>query len=243
MRAFCQGTTFETFYEPLTNSRGEIDYCYGEDKSCATDYECSLPGPRHGHASTSFILGGASNVLLLFGGETTDLPVTGNADATLSREVFAGYFSLRGVVFTRFLTQDAWGELCEPGVASDTCPAERRDAAVSVLDNVGSNNGKLLVFGGMTSTGKSSPMWTYLNRFTSSELVSLDDLWYLDLNSLDEDCVKDAICWDTDILVWKKIDVPGQSPTTRWGAGMLLDSANNLYVTVRDHPPICMQLQ
>jgi len=232
MRALCQGNTVDNWDSPelqWVSGTWEIKYCFGDDNSCGSNYDCALPGPRHGHKATSFLLGGSSNILLLFGGETTDL--VANSEAWLSREIHAGFFNLDGVIFTKVPVADMYGDLCVDWDSCDwsLCPCERRDASVAVMSNVGSNSGKLLVFGGLSTEGITSPALKFLNRESSSELVALNDLWYIDLNPLTEDCLREGYC--DERLQWVKIDVPGQAPAGRWGAGMVLDASDNLYVT------------
>jgi len=107
----------------------------------------------------------------------------------------------------------------------------RRDAAVAVLDNKGSSNGYLLMFGGLTGSGTSypSPLMSYLRRSRQQSVTALNDLWYLDLSGLSQDCLMKGVCGT--VLPWKLIEVPGTRPTPRWGAGMSLDSFATLFVT------------
>ena len=228
MRGICQGT--QNLEAPEFNDRDEIVYCYagqGPDQCSAPDYECGLPGPRQGHKATTFIMDGSSTILLMFGGESTGFKAK---SSEFSRELHAGYFNLDGVVFTHIQVQgqDEYGYPL--GECTDaTCPTARRDAAVAVRDNIGNSNGKLLVFGGMSgSAGASTSM--LLTRFLLASLIPLDDLWYIDLDPLYEDCLKEAF-W-CERLTWVKVDVPGKTPSPRWGAGMVLDTSDNLYIMV-----------
>jgi hypothetical protein len=236
MRGICQGlvelvvgnSIFVT-NEHEVNSRGETVFCYADADYCSEDFACSLPGPRHGHATTSFLLEGSSTILLHFGGETTDLY---DELPMLSRDLYMGYFSLTGVVFTKAAVQDIYGDLCVDFEQCEfsLCPCERRDAAIAVIDNSGSNNGRLLMFGGMSASySSSSPLLQYLERSTSSDIVSMDDLWYLDLEPVTQSCAQDGVC---ELLTWVKVDVPGQKPPGRWGAGLVADAFDNLFIMV-----------
>jgi len=99
-----------------------------------------------------------------------------------------------------------------------------------MMGNDGSSNGKLLMYGGLAAgpTMTTSVGRAYLEGATQSDLVALTDLWYLDLSSLTVACVSgDEVC---ALLRWIMIDVPGTKPVGRWGAGMVLDPADNLYI-------------
>jgi hypothetical protein len=53
---------------------------------------------------------------------------------------------------------------------------------------------------------------------------------YLDLSLLTLECARTAVC--STLLPWIQVDVPGGSsrPMQRWGAGLVLDTQDNLYV-------------
>ena len=68
----------------------------------------------------------------------------------------------------------------------------------------------------------------YLTQASASSIVSYDDLWYLDLSLLDEACVINGLC--SQSLRWTKVEVPGGKPMTGFGAGILLDRSDNLFI-------------
>mmetsp|Transcript_30252 Transcript_30252/g.47390 ORF Transcript_30252/g.47390 Transcript_30252/m.47390 type:complete len:902 (+) Transcript_30252:266-2971(+) len=113
------------------------------------------------------------------------------------------------------------------GDSTAECPIPRRDAATAIIGNTGASNGKMLVFGGLTTNGASG-IETYVDRTSHDGLVAMSDLWYLDLGGITDSCVVQADCMMK--LPWTKIEVLGTQPSPRWGAGILLDPSDNLYV-------------
>jgi len=97
LRGHCQGDRdSDVFGSAAVNNLGERVYCYvstpshspsseqaacdTSDPSCCTtarccpaDFSCSLPGPLHGHTTTKLQLNGKTPVMLMFGGERTDI--------------------------------------------------------------------------------------------------------------------------------------------------------------------------
>jgi len=72
-------------------------------------------------------------------------------------------------------------------------------------------------------------MKSYLDKTEGITNVKVfDDLWYLDLAELDEACVIDAAC--SKSLRWHRVDVTGSRPGSGFGAGVLLDPSENLYI-------------
>jgi hypothetical protein len=66
------------------------------------------------------------------------------------------------------------------------CPDKRRDAAIAVMENSNTNNGRLLIFGGMGGTGTTGEgiyrlgMKSYLDRIKNAKNVkAFNDLWYV----------------------------------------------------------------
>jgi len=227
-RGICQGIVEGTMVGELRED-GTAVYCYGDGDGCSQGYTCGLPLERHGHTMGSFTMGGSSDVMLIVAGESTDLRPDA-FPAILTRDVHAGFFSLSAVTFSKLWVAGSKGDACDDGTCgSSNCPCARRDASIAVLGNVGSSNGKLLLFGGITAAGDTSPAWAYLTKSDASAVIPLNDLWYLDLSSLTETCIKDGKC--SSALPWTKIEVPGRAVPSRWGAGIVLDTAQNLYVT------------
>eukprot|EP00960_Hanusia_phi_P062809 765270-Hanusia_phi.AAC.7 len=166
------------------NPKGEVstwymyvDYCYAGNWWCSGSYNCTLTGPLHGHQGVSFNFQGLTTTYLIFGGEKTDVIHTDRHKKTsvgagkLSNEVYSIYFTTNLATHIRLITS------CDMG---GSCPAPRRDAAVSLLGNTGSQNGRLLVFGGLGSsckTGCKSPIYEYLEAKPSADLVVYNDLW------------------------------------------------------------------
>lgn len=75
-RAVCQGATNLTLGAPEYADSGRPMYCYAPENECGDEYECGLPMARAGHRLSKFVLGGTNNVMLMFGGEKTDLSST-----------------------------------------------------------------------------------------------------------------------------------------------------------------------
>ena len=125
--------------------------CYSGSE-CSTNYTCSVPGGRHGHTLLRFSFAGRS-VVLLFGGETTDIF---SKAPVLSNELFSAFFEGGSVSWVNlalgFLGSDGAEFSCEYSVRSNLggCPAARRDAAMVLMGNSGGQNGRMLLFGGMT---------------------------------------------------------------------------------------------
>lgn len=198
---------------------------------CGTDFSCASPGRRWGHASTSMLLG-ETTTLLVFGGESTHWEDNTN---TLTMDIHMAHFTASFATWAEIRTKDRNGDPCDWGVDpgdSFLCPQARRDASIKVMSNDASNNGRLLVFGGLgaASTMSTSAGRAYLEGSTSANVVALDDLWYLDMTQLKMECVRgEEKC---ELLQWIKVDVPGEKPggAGRWGAGMVLDLADNLYI-------------
>jgi hypothetical protein len=122
--------------------------CYSSGTPCATGYVCTLPGPRHGHSLLHLLIAGKS-VALLFGGETTDLRAPAPA---LSAELFSAFVQGDSMQWASlalgYLSTDGEEHSC--GFLSAACPAKRRDAALILVGNTGGDNGRMLLFGGMT---------------------------------------------------------------------------------------------
>jgi len=214
------GTVVEEDFVPL--------YCYNaEDSSaCGAENSCGLPGKRHGYSMINAVIGGSTEVVMMFGGQKTGFH---DEQAELTSDVHIISF---GSVNANAIKV--------PIDCSDAtmCPAPRRDAAAALMKD-GLANGKLVVFGGMACPGASpgescsnNPIKVFLDNNVDAKAAptALNDLWYLDLNLLDEDCVKEAWCYVQ--LTWVQIEVPGSKPTKRWGAGLVIDNLDNLFVTV-----------
>ena len=60
------------------------------------------------------------------------------------------------------------------------CPAPRRDASVTLIDQREGSSGKLVVFGGVTGLGSAEDWLADDTRF----LTALDDFWVLDLDQV-----------------------------------------------------------
>jgi len=257
MRGMCMGSTADTRGLGTTDESGDTQYCYrlGTGMSACTvttttvdettgvktdttdptgDYTCSLPGVRHGHAALSFTVLGKMLAYAIFGGEASDLvPATTSATSILSNEVHTLHFTPTTVTWIKLWTScDETGYGTEP-----VCPPKRRDAALSIMGNNGGANGRLVVFGGMggASEDPSSSLYykhgmkSYLDKITGITNVKVyDDLWYLDLADLDEACVAQALC--TKSLRWHRVEVTGSRPGSGFGAGLLLDPTENLYI-------------
>ena len=63
---------------------------------------------------------------------------------------------------------------------STPCPVPRRDASISLLDSQEGSSGKIVIFGGLTGTGKGKDFLGDDIRF----LTSLNDIWILDLDQV-----------------------------------------------------------
>ena len=119
------------------------------------------------------------------------------------------------------------------------CPVPRRDAASALFGNSPQSNGKLIVYGGMgcpASVGCiSSPVGQFLSEGTGiSTPISLDDLWYLELSDVDHECAKAGQCSENLLETrWVQVEIPGNKPMSRWGASLIIDTSNQLYLTVR----------
>ena len=202
-------------------------------------FTCSAPGPRHGHSSVLFTHGGI-DILLIFGGETSNLRTQFSA---LAADLHSVSFEIGTATWVRHRlgykdANDSVHECTYPltATATDRCPAPRRDASVVIMSNSGGQNGRLLVFGGMThctsleTCSKSSPMLSFLEKNSRSPPTALNDLWFLDLTQIDSDCLLYGSC--RSILPWTQISVAGHQPAGRWGAGIVLDTVSStLYIT------------
>jgi hypothetical protein len=99
-----------------------------------------------------FALAGRS-VILLFGGEITDLEAE---SPTLSAELFSAFFQGGSVSWVNLSLGYVGSDGAERGCLHSylnglgLCPVPRRDAAVVMMDNSGGQNGRMLLFGGMT---------------------------------------------------------------------------------------------
>jgi len=192
--------------------------CYKQGV-CGGDGVCSLPGPRSGHAATSFAFNGGYSVLLLFGGEIESV----SGERKLSGDVFTGY--MQGSSLT-------WARMNVDCPEDWSCPIARRDASIAIVDSRGGSNGKLIIFGGFAG----SLIGDYLTG-KGYAISSLDDLWYLDLDQINSGgaglvCLQFGKCLNP--LRWVRMDVPGGRPPSRFGAGMsILDSNGEgvLYLT------------
>ena len=205
-----------------TNKRGDL---VREAGPCGTNYFCAAPGRRHGHSTETVIIQGDTTMLMVIGGENGDW----SEDAqTLTMDVHIASFSATFGTWAKVLTSDKFGSSCTYDGIS--CPKERRDAAVKKMSNDGSSNGRLLMFGGLAAgpTMTKSVGRAYLERATNMDLVVLSDLWYLDLQPLTKTCLNGRS--KCEALKWVLIDVPGEKPMGRWGAGMVLDPSDNLYI-------------
>jgi hypothetical protein len=153
----------------------------GERVSCGSGYTCSHPGTRHGHKTIKINVEGQAEALLMFGGEITGFFST---SARLTNEVHIGMFSATAVTFTRLPTTGGTRQV--PNVEASKAypdnywasPAPRRDAALAVMGNEGSENGRLLVFGGLANvhTSAKSPVKDYLDA-ADYGVTAFNDLW------------------------------------------------------------------
>jgi hypothetical protein len=157
----------------------------GERVSCGVGYKCSHPGTRHGHKTIKISVEGQAEALLMFGGEITDFAST---SARLTNEVHIGMFSATAVTFTRLPTSGGTRQV--PNVDASkvypdnywASPAPRRDAALAIMGNEGSENGRLLVFGGLANvlTSSKSPVKDYLEG-ADYGVTAFNDLWYVNV--------------------------------------------------------------
>ena len=97
------------------------------------DFTCSVPGPRHGHSSLVFTHGGV-DLLLIFGGETTNLRAQ---SSVLAADLHSVFFEIGTATWVRHRLgyrgeNDSLHECTYPLTAAATgrCPVPRRDAAV-----------------------------------------------------------------------------------------------------------------
>jgi hypothetical protein len=212
----------------VVEENGVPMYCYSaEDASaCGASGSCGLPGKRHGYSMINVLIGGTQAVMI-FGGQKTGFH---DEQAELTSDVHIISFGSANA-----------NSIKVPVDCSNAtmCPIPRRDAAASLMKD-GLANGKLLVFGGMAcpdanagTSCSNNPVRTFLDNNVDAKTAptALNDLWYLNLNLLDEDCVKQG--WCSNQLTWVQIDVPGSKPMKRWGAGLVIDNLDNLFVTVR----------
>lgn len=205
LRGHCQASaTGGLFGTGATNSFQEKVYCYqttpshGADSenpacdtsdpsctttpySCPTGYGCSLPGKLHGHATVNLALGGQTPVLMIYGGERSNIDA---ATADLSSDLYAAQFTPTTGVWAKIPQGDSSGQTCvrnQDNPEGSTCPIARRDAAIALMDNKGSSNGKLLLFGGVTGLGSSfgSPLLKYLKRRTACCRSTTSGTWTL----------------------------------------------------------------
>jgi hypothetical protein len=175
---------------------------------CAQDGICGFPGARTGHAATTFTFQGLS-MLLVFGGELQTVDATGGVYRSLTADTFVGSFQDSSLTFSRILI-----------AATSPLPAPRRDASVAVIDQT-TGMGKVLVFGGMTGSGRAMYAEDYLaGRYTG--LTSLDDLWMLDLDKLGQGAASCLTFGKCPMISWREITVPGPRPLSRFGATMVL---------------------
>uniref|UniRef100_A0A7S0H9N7 Uncharacterized protein n=1 Tax=Hanusia phi TaxID=3032 RepID=A0A7S0H9N7_9CRYP len=199
-------------------------YCgnVSSSSACPDGYVCSLPRPRHGHQSVVLSLEG-KELLLVFGGEASLL--AGGGEWVLTNSVTSVHFSYNDATSVDLLTS------CDLG---SSCPQPRRDASVLVMDNGGAGNGRLLVFGGLGCGGaggscSQSGLLDFLAGRPSAGAQLLDDLWYLDLQELSQDCVMTGDC--QTFLPWTKVDVAGSKPSARFAGAVTIDvSDNELYL-------------
>eukprot|EP00960_Hanusia_phi_P003462 102419-Hanusia_phi.AAC.2 len=183
LRGVCQGTIedwnlggVETY-----DYGGGARYCYRDQASsdqCADGYACSLPDIKHGHQSVAFSFRGTNLIYMTFGGETSDLIKLNNGGVTagsgsLSNLVHTAYFTSDEALFVQLITS------CN--ISGGACPKERRDAAIALMGNSGTSNGRLLVFGGITCSGTQgctrSVTFDYLDGGSGASVNVLDDLW------------------------------------------------------------------
>ena len=258
MRGMCMGTTEGTKGQITTDSHDDVQYCYRQGAAmteCTTstrtlddttgeettttvvnkDYSCSLPGKRHGHRATRFTLLGTVSLLAIFGGESTDLlPADKTSTSALSNDVHTLHFTSTTVTWIKLWTSCDDGY--QFGVGEPVCPEKRRDAAVAIMGNNGAESGRLIVFGGFG--GKSEDvtsalsyhfgMKNYLDNVFDHRVKVFDDIWYLDLGNLDLACVSNGKC--TSTIMWHRVEVPGSVPSSGFGAGVLLDPSERLYI-------------
>jgi hypothetical protein len=198
-------------------TKTDVDGVETVSTSETSDYRCSLPGPRHGHRAEKLTLLGKILMFAIFGGEASNFDA---GSSVLTNDIHMLSFTATQVTWVKLWTScDDANHGAEP-----LCPEARRDSAVAVMGNQGGDNGRLLVYGGMGAGG----IKAYLEESSASSIVSYDDLWYLDLSLLDEACAIDGLC--SQSLRWTKVEVPGGKPMTGFGAGVLLDPSDNLFI-------------
>jgi hypothetical protein len=239
MRGICMGNVAALRGAVSYDGNDQLEYCYRDGSTspykftmCTDepDFSCSLPGPRHGHRAVTFTVLGELLTLAVFGGEATNLVPPPPGSTSLSRLSSDTHV----LSFAGGLGMATWVKLwtsCDDFVAGrPACPAPRRDPAIAIMGNSGGENGRLLVFGGMGGANYRHGMYHYLQGSSATARpVVYNDLWYLDLAALDLDCVEFGTC--STVLVWNLIDVTGSRPRTGFGAGVLLDPSDNLYIT------------
>ena len=233
-RALCQSASAQA--EKEADSERYL-YCYDDADGdgteeyawstgpCGTGFFCAAPGPRHGHATVPVRIQGDTTMLLLVGGESAAWRVNSQS---LTMDVHISYFTAAFATWSKVLVSDKNGVACTgDGVK---CPQPRRDAAIKMMGNDASSNGRLLMFGGLAAgaTMTTSVGRAYLEGATHADILSLSDLWYLDMTPLSVACLSGAEACPN--LQWVLIDVPGVKPMGRWGAGMVLDPSDNLYI-------------
>ena len=208
-----------------TNKFGQV---LREAGPCGADYYCAAPGPRHGHASDTMLVQGDSYMLVVVAGETKDWAEN---EQSLTMSVNIASFSSTFVTWAQARTVDINGQECAADSGDGVmCPQPRRDTSVKIMGNDGTSNGRLIMFGGLAagplmqqSTGRA-----YLEGTRNVDLVPLYDLWYLDMRPLTVNCATGTEACAP--LTWTLVDVPGMRPVGRWGAGLVVDPADNLYV-------------
>jgi hypothetical protein len=232
------GLTVMTYCYDDKDSDGKNDYNYtwtvtvNQTKVPAgqcdvtNKYFCASPGKRHGHSSVALFLGG-DTILMLVGGESGSWT---EDTESLTMDVHAAYFKSLHATWAKLLTTDRDGKPCKSD--STQCPQPRRDSSVGVIGNTQSNNGRLILYGGLGKgvTGKmiTSVGRAYLSGQKDKDVVALSDLWYLDLTPLTVECMRGAN--KCQPIKWILIDVPGVKPVGRWGAGVVLDPSDNLFI-------------
>ena len=244
LRALCQSRTGPA--KPAAGDATRRSYCYDDtvgdgdntyryDRQCEavgdSTYECAAPGKRHGHSSVPVRIEGDTTMLLIVGGERDDW---GENSESLTMDVHIAYFTAAFGTWAKVYTIDKNGVECPSGawgsIEYKWCPQPRRDAAVKMMGNDASSNGRLLMFGGLAAgEGMTQSVGrAYLKGLSQANVVGLNDLWYLDLAPIAIECVSGAKACTP--LQWIKIDVPGEKPAGRWGPGMVLDLSDNLYI-------------
>ena len=170
-------------------------------------------------------------MLVVVGGETASWT---DDKQSLTMKVHIAQFTASFATWAMILTADKEGRSCSSSEGDGVlCPQPRRDASVKMMSNDASGNGRLLMFGGLgaiTAQGSTGSVGrAYLEgSSTSDAVVALSDLWYLDMTPLTLDCVLgEEAC---EALQWTLVDVSAPLTPGRWGAGMVLDPSDNLYI-------------